>query len=303
MGRGSGSTNFLEAVERMSANEKTWVLSVPFVVSPPMEFDGETVDTFGDVRLTIRPAGGGFNLFLFEGLRTIEEAQQQFSALQTGVLTASIYLRGGVRIMEGLLEVDGSTQLPSDPAQPMTYPEGRDLSRVTLQIGQVSFVTDRVLPRFLEGLRVGLTAPKPSIAMQDRSVQLARTLFIDSYFERSPQARLLGLIGVLEVLKDKGSRSSEAQALIDRWMDEVGKDVPEEVALRQQLADLKRISINHGIRSLVRRHLGDSEAARAGKLYNYRSKLVHNGVVTADIEDVASLSPSLRVAAVGGSGT
>lgn len=197
----------------MSDGDPSWVLTVPFTVSSALRLDGETIEVVNGATIRVKPGMGDYNEFVFEGLDTLVDARQRFEALKVGVLAASIYIGGGVRIGHDLLELDETAPLPNDPGQAMAYPQGRSLRRLVLQWGQAEFQTEKVLPRFMEGLRIGLTAQKPIQAMLDPKVRLAGLLYSDTYFELSPQARFIGFIGVLEVLKDQEPRSAAARNL------------------------------------------------------------------------------------------
>jgi hypothetical protein len=198
----------------MSDGDFGWVLAVPFTVASALRLCGETSETLNGVTVRVRPAIGGYNEFLFEGLDSVEQARQQFEALRTGTLAASLYIGGGVRVGRDLVELDENAALPSDPGQAMVYPRGRSLSRLILHVSEPEFQTEKVFPRFMEGLLAGLTARAPRQAMQDPKVRLAGTLYTESYFEASPQAQFIGFIGVLEVLKDQELRSTAVNELI-----------------------------------------------------------------------------------------
>ena len=284
----------------MANKDSAWVLRVPFKVAPALRLKGETVEIVNDVTIRVRSGIGEYNEFVLEGLATVLEARSQFEALRLGVLAASIYIGGGVRIGRDLLEIDADP-IPNVTGQAMVYPEGRSLSGFALDDGKVEFQPEKVLPRFMEGLRIGLTARKPIEAMLDPKVKLAGLLYSDTYFEVSPQARLIGFIGVLEVLKDQGPRSEAAADLLDRWSHELNLPVADEVeSLRQSLRQLKSISIGQGIRSIVRRHLGAPSAREVTALYSLRSRLVHDGAIPDDIEvrarEAASLAARLLAA-------
>jgi hypothetical protein len=284
LGRGHSEAKARRPAKQMPSPDKEWVLRVPFTVAPALSLRAETTESFGEIQLTLRPEGSGYNCFLFEGLATIGQARHLFLTLKTGALTAGLYAGCGVRITDDLLELDESTPLPVEADRPMAYRLGQDLRWLVLNVGEPRFVTSRVLPRFMDGLRTGLTAEPALKAMQDPQVQLASLLYADSHFEKSPQARFIGLIGVLEVLKDQRQVSPATQELIDRWIDEVKEPgLPEARSLRQRLGYLKTVSISQGIRSLTQRHLGDEAARNVVKLYGYRSRLVHDGAVTTDL--------------------
>jgi hypothetical protein len=280
----------------MSDNDLGWILAVPFTVASPLRLNSETSETFDGVTIKVRPGEGEYNDFLFEGLSSVGEARQRFEALRTGVLAAGLYIGGGVRVSQDLIELDANAPWSGDRGQAMAYPQGRSLSRVTLEFGKVTFQTEKVFPRFMKGLRTGLTAPQPKKAMQDPKVRLAGLLYTDSHFEVSPQAQFIGLIGVLEVLKDTEPRSAEAGELIDRWITESESvETAEAQSLRGSLEHLKSTSIGQGIRSVVQRHLGEAAAREARDLYAQRSQLVHHGKLQppADIDAVTRQTAAL----------
>jgi hypothetical protein len=202
----------------MSSPERGWILSVPFAVAPALHLKEETSEPLEGIQLKMRPAEFGYNRFLVEGLASIDHARDLFARLKAGALTAGLYAGCGVRIVDALLAVDDSTPLPSEPDRPMVYRHDQDLRRLVLHAGQPELHVARVLPRFMDGLRAGLTIESVSRAMQDPQVHLAGVLYTDSHFELSPQARFIGLIGVLEVLKDKGPCPPQPKnSSIDGW--------------------------------------------------------------------------------------
>jgi hypothetical protein len=280
----------------MSDSDPGWVLAVPFMVATPLRLYGETSETLDSLTIRVLPAGSDYNKLLFEGLHSAEEARQQFEVLRTGTLAAGLYIGSGVRISREVIVLDENTAPPNDSGLAIAYPRGRDLSRLIIRPGEVEFQAEKVLPRFMKGLRVGLTAQRPGQAMQDKKVRLASLVYADSHFEASPQAKFLGFIGVLEVLKGQEPRSVAARELIDRWISEIGSaEKTEAQSLRDSLKHLKSTSIGQGIRSVVRRHLGEADAREASNLYAQRSQLVHNGELKSpnDIAAVARQAAAL----------
>ncbi|WP_157631896.1 hypothetical protein [Catelliglobosispora koreensis] len=240
------------------------------------------------------PPQSGHHMFLIEDLPSVAEAHERFAALRTGALAASLYLGGGVRISRELDVLDDTTPVPNNPGQAIVFPKGRSLAGIRLVFGQIQFQEDIALPRFFEGLQLGLTHPVPQQAAHDSKVELAGMLFVDSYYEATPQARFITLIGALEVLKDQDSRSPEALELIAQWRDQVkASELEDRVSLLSQLDHLTSISIGQGIKAVVRRHLGDKEAKEASALYTVGSKLVHYGETPSDMEKVAGRAAEL----------
>lgn len=120
--------------------------------------------------------------------------------------------------------------------------------------------------------------------MNDKRFELALNLYVGSYFEISNSARFLGLISVLEVLKDKRPSSQATQELVSKWKAEAKRalDAGEVDSVCSRLGWIKSISIGAGVSSLVRRHLGADRAREASVLYGMRSDLVHEGKSLAD---------------------
>ncbi|WP_239341858.1 hypothetical protein [Frankia sp. CiP3] len=257
---------------------------MPFTVSPALRLVDEIAGQFGGLKLKLKPATPGFNCVVVEDLVSADQAREAFQQLKVGLLAAGLYTGCGVRVSDDLFEFDGSTPPSGRPGQAVLCQQGQQFLSVYFEFGDAAFIADRALPRFLEGLRAGITFDPVSLAMQDTQVRLASVLFTDSYFESSPQARFIGLMGVLEVLKDKESASSATQKLVTRWMDEVRREhPPEEQALLGQLGWLRTVSVGQGIRSMTRRHLGDEASRTATMLYRHRSTMVHDGSIPENL--------------------
>jgi hypothetical protein len=157
---------------------------------------------------------------------------------------------------------------------PLIFQEGRDLSGLAIIPGVVQIQFEKVLPKLLASLEFGLTSGPAHTIMTDRYVKLATELYVDSHFEVSNSARFIGLIGVLEVLKDKNPASDSARRLVDGWIREATTTLEddESKSVLGSLRRLKDISISQGIASVVERHLGHECAKEAKELYGLRSK-------------------------------
>ncbi|GAA3795276.1 hypothetical protein GCM10022226_13300 [Sphaerisporangium flaviroseum] len=142
------------------------------------------------------------------------------------------------------------------------------------------------LPKLMQGIQLGATSKAVAQALSDQRIALACTLYIDSFFETSYEAQFITLIGVLEVLKERGPVSPDAMQLIDGWLEEIRHlEVGEAQSFRGRLNFLKQISLGAGIRRTVTRYLGSDRAREVQELYNIRSKLVHEGERPLELRD------------------
>lgn len=268
----------------------SWRLVVPFTTSPMLAIREEVRGDIGPHSFVVHPTtpNGGGSSFLIENIPTVDIARDLFDVLRRGAVTASLSVPCGVQI-KSTLEVieDVKGQLPSDPATPYACPQNLSGGRLTLVWGQVSFQAEKVLPRFKDGLMMGLRDDLMSQELEG-DLALACKLYVDSFYETSLESRFLTLIGVLEVLKVKAQRSDDAVALIDHWLWELAKfgiDASEKESLAGKLRDLKQVSIGQGIKRTVVKYLDEDRAREAANLYGVRSKLVHNGVVTGNLQE------------------
>ena len=137
--------------------------------------------------------------------------------------------------------------------------------------------------------------PNASQIVENERVRLASELYSHSHFETSIKARFLSQMTVLEVLSERPQQPQNLQALIDKWVGEIGeiqersKDPDEKRSLerlKSRMLGLKEESITESVRVLVGKALTamrDPKAselvARVGLLYGFRSKIVHGGPV------------------------
>jgi hypothetical protein len=147
-------------------------------------------------------------------------------------------------------------------AQPFTCRQDRSLARIHIISGEVSFQIPKILDTLRQSLAAGFGHPGMEKALTSPRIALACQLFVDAHFEASHEARLLSLMGVLEVLKDQKASSEDAQSLVDKWIQESAQlDIVEAHSFRGTLQHLKSISISRGISSVVGRHLGPDRAS------------------------------------------
>lgn len=269
-------------------SEPKWVLMIPFMTASGFPLEENHAVTLGGLHAKVRPAGFDYTEITIDGIDSARAAYDLFEAMRVGLLVASLNLDLGIRVLPNALTLDFDSPMPNQPEVPLIYPKGKNLSRLVLHIGVVENNPDKVLPKLLESVEIGLSLESARRAISDDRVGLAVDLYIDSYFETSDSARFIGFVGVLEVLKDKDPSSDTAKVLIDKWRREALTLADEEAkSVRSSLAFLKSISISRGIASVVKRHLGEDRAKEARNLYTARSNLVHDGIRPADSADTA----------------
>ena len=269
-------------------SEPKWVLMIPFITAPGFLLEESRTVTIGGLQAEVRPASFDYTQITVDGIESARAAYDLFEAMRIGLLAASLNLDWGIRVLSNVLTLEFNSPMPSRIDVPLIYPKGKDLSRLVTHVGAISMNPDKVLPKLLESVEVGLSSVSARRAMSDDRVRLAVELYIDSYFETSASARFIGFVGVLEVLKDKDPSSDVAKALIDKWRREALNLADEEAeSIRSSLKHLKSISISRGIKSVVKRHLGEDRAKEARNLYTARSNLVHDGIRPADPADTA----------------
>lgn len=256
--------------------ESKWILCVPFIGSV-MTFEQQCVEALADSRIEIVPGARGYTRLLIPGFESPDQAHDRFEAVRTGLLAASLTTGVGIRIKDEVVRLAESAP-PPGVDMPFIFKEGHDLRQLVISGGKVQAQMTKFMPRFREGLKFGLTSPSALKAMANNRVRLAFELYTDSFFETSDSARFLGLVGVLEVLKDKQAVSDDARSLVERWIKETSApEAPEAASFRSRLAWLREISIAEGIACVVTRHLGAERGKEAKNLYGKRSDLVHAG--------------------------
>lgn len=262
--------------ERDGSVESEWILCVPFLGSV-ITFEQECVETLAKTQIEISPSAQGYTKLLIAGFETSDQAQDRFEAVRTGLLAASLTTGMGIRVKDEVVQLAAGAPSP-DVDMPFIYKEGHDLHQLVISLGKVQMQMTKFMPRFRQGFEFGLTSPSALKAMTIDRVRLAFEVFTDSFFETSDSARFLGLVGVLEVLKDKQAVSGDAQGLVERWIREASVlEASEAESFRSRLVWLREISIAQGIASVVARHLGTERGKEAKNLYGKRNNLVHYG--------------------------
>ena len=200
--------------------ESDWILCVPFIGSVAT-FDMERVETLADTRIEISPGARGYTKVLIGGFESADQARDRFEAVRTGLLAASLTTGMGIRIKDEVSQLADGAPPPQDVDMPFIFKEGHDLRQLVIGPGKVQMQMTKFMPRFREGFEFGVTSSSAHRVMANDRVRLAFEIYADSFFETSDSARFLGLVGVLEVLKDKQAVSGDARSLVERWMGKV----------------------------------------------------------------------------------
>jgi hypothetical protein len=114
-------------------------------------------------------------------------------------VVASLNLLTGIRVKGDLVVLPDDEPFPGDEAQPFACSQARSLARVHLRFGRPIFQVPKIMDALWNGFNAGFHHAGLEQALTDPRLLLACRLFIDSHFEASDEARLVSLIGVLEV--------------------------------------------------------------------------------------------------------
>lgn len=267
--------------------EPKWVLLVPFIAEPGFMLEAEREATFAGINAKFRAASFGYTNLVIENLDSEQAARRLFEDVRRGLFAASLTIDWGLRVQNEVLTINRSAPLPNQVEMPMIYKDTQNLRRLIGKATVTGTQINKVWPRFIDSINIGITSESTARALNCDRVKLAFELHAESYFERSDLARFIGLIGVFEVLKDSNPVSDPALHMIRKWQDEIASLEAEEAdSLRGSLNYLMRISIARGIGSIVKRHLGSDVAKEAKALYRMRSELVHDGKRPDDFANV-----------------
>ena len=215
------------------------------------------------------------------GFGSAAEAEAAGMRVKTALMLAGILLGVGIDV--------GNDQ-PVGPQ--FTRADGQKDERLQPQVHGLQVVPD------IEGLTFGaLRFGRPVTRIQPAHLQkrvaesyalrkpltkkqvLAAQLYNQSHFHSFDAVQFLTLISAVECLVKPSSRSPAAVQLIERMiqLDKTSLNEEEAESLNSGLRNLKSESIGSTCRALVRKHCGDSDAKAFKRMYDIRSKLLHNG--------------------------
>jgi hypothetical protein len=186
------------------------------------------------------------------------------------------------------------------------------------QVGSLIVSITNEARQFVEPFIDAVNLAQASNLAIESELALSWDLYCLASEEVSERARFLTLVTALEVLVRPTRRPPEVVALIDAWIDQVGKrlrcnqgNVGMERSLRAlqaALMNLRDESIGAGIRSFVRqtfRKVDDAEAEnlakRAGQLYQLRSRISHRGEaqLSGELSELKSLVEQILLVLLG----
>lgn len=123
-----------------------------------------------------------------------------------------------------------------------------------------------------------------------KKFEVATSIFTTSIFEDSLINKIILSMTVIEVLSNKVRKSDEEQKGIDYLVNIVDEknDIDENTKkkLIQSLDSARNESIGKSCKTLVKNLLGGKDAKSFYNLYEYRSQLVHAGVLKDDKEEM-----------------
>lgn len=129
--------------------------------------------------------------------------------------------------------------------------------------------------------------------LEDRSfkkIQIATSILTTSIFSDSLINKIILSMTVIEVLSEKVYRADEELKILDYLLDTMNKDCDAnqqiKETLTQALNSVRVQSIGKSCKTLVKNLLGGKKARLFHKLYDYRSQLVHAGILNDDREEM-----------------
>jgi hypothetical protein len=180
-----------------SPSEPEWVLMIPFITAPDFPLKESRTVTLCGLHAEVRPAEFDYTIITIDGIRSAQAAFDLFESMRIGTLIASLNINWGIRLLPNVRILESDSPMPNEPDRPLIYPKGRNLRRLVGPVGVIQMNPDKVLPKLLESLEIGLKLASARKAMTDNLVKLAIELYVDTYFETSDSARFIGFVGVL----------------------------------------------------------------------------------------------------------
>lgn len=307
-----------------------YTLRFPFSLPPGRDISADKVSkSAGPFELSLKKDGRLYVLTV-SGLSSEEEAKIFIAKVRSGL--AWLLLKDGIaadavlepqevfytpdpKLAAANLSKNFGVQIESpvdgliDGAMPAVYPTEKAMRVITG--GQANLLVTTPSQKALDLLTEGVTFPRSKAFAEDLKLTVALDLYGAYFTELSANGRFLTLIMALEALAVGVPRTPLVLELLARWSSEVKelmKRVPAESddaksleAVSRELLFRREDSIRRQIRNLVLLTLQavpdvDAEglASSATKLYDLRSKLVHEGTLdrqqlgraTSDAKDI-----------------
>lgn len=205
--------------------------------------------------------------------------------------------------------IEGPVDGLIDGSRPAVFPTAKKLRALTM--GDATFIVGTPAVRLFQLLDEHSCFLSPAKPLADPKLQVALDLYSAYFSEVSSNARFLTLVMSLEALSSPINRPEPVLSLLKKWNEEV-QEVKLQLtedderlsaldSLSKELLFKRESSIRSQIRSLVFNTLnsvGHSDAQEAAKvavrIYDHRSKLVHDGTLDARVlADATSDAKSL----------
>ncbi|WP_429135681.1 hypothetical protein ACQXXB_07895 [Aeromonas veronii] len=126
-----------------------------------------------------------------------------------------------------------------------------------------------------------------------KKIEIATSILTTSIFEDSLINKIILSMTVIEVLSNKESRSDEELKVLDYLAkvlhDRSDIDLNTKSSINQALESSRYQSISKSCKVLVKSLLGKKDANLFYNLYNYRSQLVHTGVLKNDRDEMLKI--------------
>ncbi len=275
---------------------------------PPTSFISEDADRitldipppFTQLRLLSRPSNSLKNTTLYDaiagGFPSLETAVACGQKARSAILICCALLGIGVEIGNheeffNTTEVKISDLNGQKYIQPtglnglIAYPQDSEIEYTDINISSKSGTYSKEFKRVL------IKSFELSNNLNNR-IGLAFEIYNSHYFEISIRARFLQLVSVIECLSEPQRHHKD---IIDHLENLVRLSEKKLLALQkipaddrkfflQRLNNLKRESIGSACRNLIRKYLDEEEATHFKECYNIRSKLLHTGTISPQID-------------------
>ncbi|HUO97738.1 MAG TPA: hypothetical protein VMU01_03680, partial [Rhizomicrobium sp.] len=150
--------------------------------------------------------------------------------------------------------------------------------------------------RDFEGLLAPWLKSPPALTVRQRN---SATLLNDSFFLPSSEGQFILRISAVEALCDQTLANPERQAVVDQLQHVLGTIAcsgDTRLVVEERLRDLSRKSVTQAYLTKFRSLLGNAEADAFKKLYDLRSKFVHDGSGRGQLGGPAAEALELAVA-------
>ena len=306
-----------------------FTVRIPFTIPPATRISEQTA-SFAEGNLSYTLSYDGYyHVLTAENFPTETEAHDFVSRvhaafawllLQRGIAADAALTAQEIRYFENPEEagqnisrsLGGATFGPVDAiidgAQLAIYPTAKVVKKATGYPAGVH--TTIPSEAALRAIQEGATFPESARLVADPKLGVALSLYGAFFTETSAKARFLTLIMALESIAAATLKPPKVLSLLAQWAQEVessladlppeGEDAHALQALNRELLFRKDDSLRSQIRKLVYSTLAPAadaadRARDAVRLYDIRSKLVHEGIVESKLLDQATTDAKILV--------